>query len=250
MKKAVTSFFMAWGMFLSIPCPYRKWDDSLRPEMIVSYPFIGAVAGLFWTAAAYILEYVRCPFILSAVLLTVIPYLLTGFIHLDGFMDCCDAILSRRDAEERHRILKDSHVGSFAVIGLLILMMITFALFASGSLQGRELLLIFLPGASRAACALLIFASDPMEGSSYSGSFQELARPVHEMASAVILAAFAIIPVILFGACGMAPAVSAAGAVLAASWAKHQLGGMSGDISGFAMTIGELCGIAALILIP
>lgn len=241
---------MAWGMFLSIPCPYRKWDDSLRPEMIAAYPFIGAVAGLFWTAAAYLLEYARCPAILMAVLLTVIPYLLTGFIHLDGYMDCCDAILSRRDAAERHRILKDSHVGSFAVIGILILMLLTVALFASGSLRNKELLLIFLPGASRAACALLIFASDPMEGSSYSGSFAELKKPVHELASAVIMAAFVIVPVVLFGKCGISSVVTVIGAFLAAAGAKRNLGGMSGDISGFAMTIGELCGIAALILIP
>ena len=31
MKKQLTAFMMAWGMFCSIPCPYKKWDDAARP---------------------------------------------------------------------------------------------------------------------------------------------------------------------------------------------------------------------------
>mgnify|MGYP003392776405 FL=1 len=53
--------------------------------------------------------------------MAVYPYLVTGFLHLDGFMDVTDAVKSWRDLERRREILKDSHVGSFAVINLVLL---------------------------------------------------------------------------------------------------------------------------------
>lgn len=50
-----------------------------------------------------------------------LPWLVTGFMHLDGYMDVCDAVLSRRELATRQRILKDSHCGAFAVIGMVLL---------------------------------------------------------------------------------------------------------------------------------
>ena len=46
-------------------------------------------------------------------------------------MDVTDAVKSWRDPERRREILKDSHVGSFAVIGVVLLMLAQFAVFAS-----------------------------------------------------------------------------------------------------------------------
>ena len=56
------------------------------------------------------------PVVLTAAVMTVYPFLISGCIHLDGFMDVNDAVMSRRPLEDRQRILKDSHVGSCAVI--------------------------------------------------------------------------------------------------------------------------------------
>ena len=43
---------------------------------------------------------------------------LTRGLHLDGFMDCCDAFLGGFSRERRLEILRDSHVGAFAVVGV------------------------------------------------------------------------------------------------------------------------------------
>ena len=62
-------------------------------------------------------------------------------------MDCCDAILSRRDLPTRQKILKDSHVGSFAVVCTIFLMLAAFAAFwdfdAKEGWQGLLLLPVF-----------------------------------------------------------------------------------------------------------
>ena len=108
MKTQITAFFMAWGMFLSIPCPAKIWDEKARPWQLVYLPLVGLLVGAIWALAAYLTGlFGRLPAICAAIL-AALPFLLTGFIHLDGFMDCCDAILSRRDLATRQKILKDS----------------------------------------------------------------------------------------------------------------------------------------------
>ncbi len=93
-------------------------------------PFIGAVVGGLWALAAWGLGYLSCPGPVRALVLAAVPWLATGFLHLDGYMDVCDAVLSRRDLATRQRILKDSHCGAFAVISLGLLFMAQWSLFS------------------------------------------------------------------------------------------------------------------------
>ena len=131
MKWLTTAFFMAWGMFCAIPCPYQRWDERLRPLMLVCFPLLGVLLGGIWCSAAWLIARWGGLGLFGPALLAALPCLLTGFLHLDGFMDCCDAILSRRPLEERQQILKDSHVGAFAVICVDLLLLLSVALFAT-----------------------------------------------------------------------------------------------------------------------
>ncbi len=99
MRKWIYGFFMTWGMFLSIPCPFRRWDERARGNMMVCLPFIGAVVGGIWALTAWILERLHAPNAVAALALAALPWLTTGWIHLDGYMDVCDAVLSRRDLD-------------------------------------------------------------------------------------------------------------------------------------------------------
>ena len=250
MKKIVTAFFMAWGMFFSVPCPYRKWDDSLRGGMLLCFPLIGVLIGAIWAAVFWLLARIACPLLLTAVILTACPFLLTGFIHLDGFMDCCDAILSRRDLEERRKILKDSRTGSFAVICIVLLLLTETALFDAADLTGgRQLCLVLIPVVSRMCSALAVFGLEPMSGSSYAGGFRKNLRSWYAPAMLIALIAVMAGMTALAGRLGLCGLLTTAGAALAVLQGDRQLGGMSGDISGYAITIGELCGIASLALL-
>ena len=46
-KKPLTALMMAWGTYLAIPCPYKVWDDALRPWQIVCLPPVGLIVGIF-----------------------------------------------------------------------------------------------------------------------------------------------------------------------------------------------------------
>ena len=241
MKTQITAFFMAWGMFLSIPCPCKIWDEKARPWQLVYLPVAGLLVGALWALAAYALgSFDRLPALRAAVL-AALPFLLTGFLHLDGFMDCCDAILSRRDLPTRQKILKDSHVGSFAVVCTIFLMLAAFAAFwdfdAKKGWQG----LLLLPVFSRFASSFCVFACRPMQTSQYASGFEaaQHKRQLTALAILNVLAAAAWFTISAIGA--------ELFALLVCRAARKNLGGMSGDISGFSMTLGELAGLLLLL---
>ena len=248
MKRLITGFFMSWGMFCAIPCPLKRWDEEAKGPMLLLLPVIGAMLGALWALAAFLLRLVALPGLMTAGILTVIPYLLTGFIHLDGYMDCCDAILSRRDIEERRRILKDSHTGAFAVIALVILVLLSFAFLTGLSDNAPVWCLLFLPAASRCVSSLSVMSMRPMPGSSYE-KVQPAVTGGCKAAAWILLAVTAVLPAVIFGVTGLSAAVTMAASGLAVARGRSQLGGMNGDVSGFAVTIGECAGICAFVFL-
>ena len=117
---------MALSMFTVLPTPYIEWDDDGVKNMMKFYPIIGLIVGVIWSFAYYLISFFNFSIILKSAIIMIVPFCVTGMLHLDGFMDVCDAILSRRDKEEKLRILKDSTTGAFAVISLVILFFLQF----------------------------------------------------------------------------------------------------------------------------
>ena len=244
--KWITALSMAFGMFCAIPCPIKRWDDSLRARQLVCLPLVGAFIGLLWAAAAWLLHLkLNLTGLLPAAILTALPLLLTGFIHLDGFMDCCDAIYSRRDLEKRQQILKDSHCGAFAVIHLALYLVLFVG--AMDSALAAPWVLVFIPMVTRCVAGLCVATLRPMHTSQYAANRRY--KPRHITALAVLLAVSVAVPVALLGLTGLSAAAAAAAAALTVRFGYKQLDGMSGDISGFAITRGELAGVLALAIL-
>ena len=240
MSNWIYGFFMAWGMFLTIPCPKKIWRESARRKMLACLPLIGLIVGGIWALCAWLGSFLPQP--LAALLCAAAPWLITGFMHLDGYMDVCDAVLSRRDLETRQRILKDSHCGAFAVICLALLVLCQWAVFLSAEALPRWPLTL-IPAASRACAALAVLTLRPMSTSQYSAMTRGGAPVVF---AAIVLAAVCGLSVLLWDS--FAPLAAAVCYWLAAWYAFRQLDGMSGDVSGFALTIAELGGAAVLVL--
>ena len=118
--------------------------------MLLFLPLVGLEIGGIWAALAWLTRLLMLPSLVSGLILCVYPFLVTGFLHLDGFMDVTDAVKSCRDLHRRREILKDSHVGSFAVIAVVILMLAEFSLFASCGMDSDFRILCLVPVVSRA----------------------------------------------------------------------------------------------------
>lgn len=238
-------------MFCAIPTLFMHvWDESVRGIMLTMFPLVGAFIGALWSLIGLMLDKIGCHQMLAAAVMCIVPFLLTGGIHLDGYMDCCDGIFSRRELEKRREILKDSHVGSFAVVGLAVLFLVSFAAFASFESGFKDCwFLVSIAVMSRCCSALGITSLRPMGHSEYAGDFQKSISRTN----VAILIAFAIADAALsfcfLGLKGLiCVIVCALGYWLSVWYAFKQFDGFSGDVTGFGHTISELCGILAFVL--
>ena len=108
--------------------------------------------------------------------------------------------------------------------------------------------LALLPVAVRSAAAIAVTCMKPMGHSQYAGVFDKKER-WNTLCLPVVCLLLSCTLALAWGWQGIAPAIGAAGYGLSVWYASRQLGGMSGDVSGFALTLGELCGAAALALL-
>lgn len=227
-------------------------------------PLVGACIGAICCLIWWPLMHLTCtPTIIGAVL-TGIYFLLTGFIHLDGFMDCSDAIMPRHpDMEERRRILKDSHAGAFAVICLTLMLMIFFAAWQSMAWEFDLALcggVVTIFTLSRMTSAVTIMTCKPMSTSQYSQTDKDQDTSVPLTVTILVAAAFTVVAMILArngigvrvmpGALAVAitAAVTVGIGLLVGLFDRQKLGGMNGDISGHMITTSELCGMITLAL--
>lgn len=246
MKKYLHAYAMCQSMFCAIPFPWNIWDEEARSKMLLFLPVVGLEIGAIWAALAWICGHLHLPALVAGLLMSVYPFVVTGFLHLDGFMDVTDAVKSCRSLERRREILKDSHVGAFAVIGTVLLILVQFVLFASAPADGNYLILIFVPAMSRCCSALAVTVLKPMTTSQYA---QQKKPKTHVVTFAVMACLLTAAGFILCGKYGF----TLIGCMLGYGWALRKgyrsLEGMNGDISGYALTIGELCGAAVYVLI-
>ena len=114
----ISTVIVAFSMFSAIPMPQTEWTNKSMRYALCAFPLIGAVIGALvclWRFVCLRMEFSE--WILAAGI-CVLPVLVTGGIHLDGFCDTADALASHQDTEKKLQILKDPHMGAFAAIWL------------------------------------------------------------------------------------------------------------------------------------
>lgn len=254
--KFLTGFFMAWGNFITLPCPYKKWDSKLLKLMLMFLPTIGAVIGALWLLVIELMKYFRLPDQVTAFVAVFFLFAICGFMHLDGFMDCNDAILSRRPLENRQRILKDSNVGAFAVVSVVFLLIGWYACMSRQIQSTSIAVYFFIPIFSRACAGEAVIRCKPIGHSQYAAGHEEEKNGKYYFGALLQLAVFILIWCLIFGSGSLdwMQVIVIAAEILtcfaAGAYARHQLGGMSGDIAGYTICFGELAAIltAAILL--
>lgn len=235
---------MCMSMFTALPLPRCRWEDDLRKHSTACLPLVGLVIGLVWWAAAAVAK-ALLPAYLCAAVMAALPFAITGFIHLDGFMDTSDAMLSWRSREERVKILKDVHVGSFSVVMLVLLTMFQF----SACMSVEKLFpLCLIPVLSRAGSAYCVLKLAPLGHSEYASQPDV---PVFLLTGVKIAVAAALLMLLVFSGFGalLCGAFVLGSYALAMRWCVKTLGGVSGDLAGFSLTVSEMCGLIVLALI-
>jgi adenosylcobinamide-GDP ribazoletransferase len=111
---------MALAFLTILPVGEVESDEPGRAFAI--FPLVGLLIGLLLAAAAHSLAHFL-PADLTALGVVVLWVIVTGGLHLDGFGDSCDGVLATVEPERRLEIMKDPQAGSWAVIGLILLLL-------------------------------------------------------------------------------------------------------------------------------
>ncbi len=196
---------------------------------------IGAAGGLVFALAAAL----GLPPTLAALLAVAAQILLTGGLHEDGLADVADGFGGGRTRADKLRILRDSRIGSFGAIALMLALLARIG--ALAALEGPALVtavLIAAGAASRAALPVIMVSLPPARAEGLAaGAGRPHPLRVTAGVAIAILAALALLP----PAMAMAGLIAAAGAALAiANLARRQIGGQTGDVLGAAQQLAEI----------
>ncbi|WP_026652262.1 adenosylcobinamide-GDP ribazoletransferase [Butyrivibrio proteoclasticus] len=124
--KFLRNLIVSFSLYSRIPMPQFNWEEEDMEHVLVFLPFVGTVIGGLVLLVDHFLVMFDFSGVSRAIALSLVPVLVTGGFHLDGFMDVTDALSSFADKDKKLSIMKDPHIGAFAVIGLLTYCMVWF----------------------------------------------------------------------------------------------------------------------------
>lgn len=127
------SLIIAFSTYSRIPMPRIQWEEKAMKYSMCFFPAVGLVTGLCSVGCLYGLKALGMGKLFVAAALTVLPILLNGGIHMDGFLDTVDAKRSYKSREEKLQILKDPHTGAFAIIYGIVYLVLMLGLFSEVS---------------------------------------------------------------------------------------------------------------------
>lgn len=234
------SLGVALSTYSAIPVPQFQWNKRNMKYAICFFPAVGLFCGAslaLWWWLAKTLEIGAVLFSAGAVAL---PILITGGIHMDGFMDTVDALSSHQTRERKLAILKDPNCGAFAVLYCGVYLLLSFGLCHEIGLD----ILVFAPAfvLSRSLSALCAVTMSNARGSGMLCAFTENISRSRAVAAMTILAVLTSAGMVWLSPLRNGLAVLFA--LLSMLWyrtmAKKEFGGATGDTAGFFLQVCEL----------
>lgn len=239
---------VAFSMFSAIPMPQFLWNEKNMRYVLCAFPLIGAVIGAICWGAWNICGLLGVSALLRGAILTMIPVFITGGIHLDGYSDTCDALASHASREKKQEILKDPHVGSFAVIRLCGYFVMTLALWTSlKAFPWATVLLSFCMSRTLSGLAVASFPLAKHTGLAHT--FAQAADKKQVRTVLILLDVLLCGGMCLCGYEGLWMALAAHGVFGYYGWmSKKQFGGLSGDLAGWFLQTAELWMLLVLVI--
>ncbi len=116
----IKGFFIAISTYSKLPVGGFEWKEEDMRYALIFFPWVGALTGLLCAGWHLLCDRAGIGSICEVLVMTAIPLLITGGIHVDGYMDTMDAVHVYGTYEKRREILSDPHIGAFSVIMLML----------------------------------------------------------------------------------------------------------------------------------
>ena len=242
-------FCIAVSMYSRLPVPAAEWTKEGLAFALCFFPVVGVFIGAAELAWWYLARYLSCGDFLTGAVGALLPVFITGGIHMDGYMDTADARNSYGSTERRLEILKDSHLGAFAVIRFGSYLLLYAALYAELRQEGAILLAAMGFVVSRAWSAIAFVT---LEKAKSSGTLYEFAAAADKRA----VLSVSVLVIVILSAAGarLSPIAGSLFALVPAfvffyyrKIAYREFGGITGDLAGYFLQLCELAILAAAV---
>ena len=238
--------FLAALHFLTI-IRITKGSDITGEKLGASmtcFPVVGLFLGLVLVAVRYTFGYILSPSIVDILVIAVLA-VITGALHLDGFADTADGLAGGRDRERSLAIMRDSRIGSFAVTGLILLLMLKIFALREVPSEIKNRALLLMPVMGRWSTVQLAFGFTYARSGPGTGlAFTRFAGKREYVIATLITASVSLG---LFWLQGLTVFfIIALFTLLFGLFFQRRLGGVTGDIMGAACEINEVVTLLAI----
>jgi adenosylcobinamide-GDP ribazoletransferase len=237
---------LALTFLTSLPWPGagRRAETPDLARSLFWFPWVGALLGLIFCGAWRELLQSFPPAAASAILLS-LTVILTRGLHLDGLADTADGLGGGRDPEEILRIMKDSRLGTFGAVAVILVLLLKFALFQAWAGPGRIFLLY--PVVSRWGMVFLAYLSPYARPEGGLGQAMTQGAKTSTLAGATVSAA--ALSFLTYGIQGLILLTGAGVTVwLLCLYFDTKLGGVTGDVLGATGELLEVLVLAGALL--
>lgn len=226
--------------------PWPRPITDPRPLMAASwaFPVVGLVVGLIGGVAFAVAAAVGLPATAAALIALAASALASGALHEDGLADLADGFGGGRDPEAKLRIMRDSRIGSYGVLALVLAVGFKAACLAALDADTAVLAMIAAHAVARGVVPGLARALPFAAG---DGLGRTAGKPGRSGALWAVAIAVAVALFVLPAGIGLAAVLAAIGAaVLVGALARRQIGGVTGDVLGAAEQMAEVAALAAI----
>ena len=245
--KLWNAMLIALSTYSRVPVPRADWTGENRRYALCFFPLVGvlvAVAELVWWRLWWGRWY-----LLFAAGCTLIPLVITGGIHMDGLMDTADALASNGSRQKKLEILKDSHVGAFAVMHCAGYLLLATALYSEAKAESGPLLgCVFILSRAKSVWALTTFENARPKG--MLDAFTQATQKRMALLSGLCWGLVCLLVWALLG--GWLAVLCLLAAALCLLYYRHmayrQFGGVTGDLAGWFLQVTELTLTAVIVL--
>lgn len=229
----------AFALLTRLPVPAHRPQGA---RAAWAWPVAGAVLGGIAAAVAWLATAVGVPPGPCAALVLAVQALLTGALHEDGLADTADGLMGGQTRERRLEIMKDSRIGSFGALALVLLTLARWSAVVALIGAGTFGALIAAAALSRAPMAILMSA---LPNARPSGLSHLVGRPAAHVAALACAVALTL-ALLASGGTAFVMALYATPLILAlAIAARARIGGQTGDILGASQQLTEAAALAA-----
>jgi len=239
-------FLVALNFLTIIRTPWRR---EVSPEELGRslnyFPVVGIVIGLILAGLNWGLSLIL-PSSVVNILLIVSLAVVSGALHLDGFVDTCDGIAGHKTVEARWQVMRDSRVGGFGIVGAILLLLVKYISLNNVPEPLLMMTLLLMPVVSRWAMVYAIFAYPYARPSGLGKVFKQEASWLRFIVATLTTLAVAVVLAQLAGLIIMAGIWAMV--MLMAAYLKRKFSGLTGDTYGAINEMAEVC-VLILVLI-